>query len=540
MPHFAVRTDKTLSNIEIQETDVYKIFSQIKETKSQGPDNLHPKYIKETAQELTKAAVHIFRKSIEEGKLPQDWKIANITPIHKKGAKHNVSNYRPISLTSIMCKSLEKIIRDQIMSYMESNNLFTEHQHGFRSGHSCVTQLIEVIDNWTEELDKHNSVDTIYLDFQKAFDKVPHRRLLHKLKSYGICGSLYNWLEDFLNNRKQRVVLNDTHSDWGDVTSGIPQGSVLGPILFLIYINDLPDVVHNIAKLFADDTKLYSVVNNSNQQFTLQEDINKLTDWSNEWLLKFNIDKCKHLHLGRQTNYTYTMAGKEITKINNEKDLGIIIDNELKFQTHICTQVKKANQILGLIKRSFSYLDEEMFLTLYKSLVRPHLEYGSNIWSVIYKKEAISIENVQRRATKLLTNLKDLSYCDRLKHLGLPTLEYRRLRSDMVETYKIMNNLDHVNKEKIFPLNTNITRGHNKRIYKKYSRTNVRKFSFTQRVVETWNSLPANVVEAKSVNIFKNKLNAHWKGFYQKFVPSCYGPEATRNSVRKQNGSEEA
>ncbi|KAK3089449.1 hypothetical protein FSP39_003702 [Pinctada imbricata] len=472
---------------------------------------------------------------MQEGKLPEEWKSANITPIHKKGAKHDVANYRPISLTSILCKTLEKIIGDELMDYMETNNLFTKHQHGFRSGHSCVTQLIEVIDDWTRELDNQNPVDAIYLDFQKAFDKVPHKRLLHKLKGYGINGSLYSWLEDFLSNRKQRVVLNDVESKWAGVTSGIPQGSVLGPILFLIYINDLPDVVHNIVKLFADDTKLYSVVNNINDQTSLQSDINNLLRWSDTWLLSFNADKCKHLHLGGQTNIRYKMGDKEITSTNHEKDLGVIVDNELKFQLHISTQVKKANQIVGLIKRSFSYIDEEMFLVLFKSLVRPHLEYGSNIWSVIYKKDSIAIENVQRRATKLLDNIKNLSYSERLKHLGLPSLEYRRLRADMIETFRILNNIDKVDQAKLFPLNTNPTRGHEKKIFKRHNRTNIRKFCFTHRVVDTWNSLPASVVDAKNVNSFKNKLNAHWKGFYLKFNPNCYEPEAVRIVT---NGSE--
>ena len=159
----------------------------------------------------------------------------------------------------------------------------------------------------------------------------------------------------------QRVVINDAESKWAGVTSGIPQGSVLGPILFLIYINDLPDVVHNIVKLFADDTKLYSVVKNMNDQISLQSDINNLLEWSDTWLLSFNTDKCKYLRIGGQTDTRYKMGDKEITFTNQEKDLGILVDNELKFQLHINTQVKKANQIVGLIKRSFSYLDEEMF-----------------------------------------------------------------------------------------------------------------------------------------------------------------------------------
>ena len=170
---------------------------------------------------------------MDEGTLPNDWKKANVTPLHKKGPKHKVSNYRPISLTSILCKTMERIVRDAIMEHMESNNLFTKHQHGFRKGHSCVTQLIEVIEEWTKELDSHNNIDAIYLDFQKAFDTVPHKRLITKLHGYGIRGKLLSWIENFLTDRKQRVILNGKESDWTDVSSGIPQESVLGPTLFI-------------------------------------------------------------------------------------------------------------------------------------------------------------------------------------------------------------------------------------------------------------------------------------------------------------------
>ena len=279
MPAFRERTDTKLDNINVDENAVEKLLRQVKETKSHGPDGIHPKFIKETSKSLSKPVSILFKKSLEEGHLPTAWKEANITPIHKKGPKHQVGNYRPISLTSILCKILERLIRDEIMDHMES--LFTKHQHGFRKGHSCVTQLIEVIEDWTNELDQHNKVDAIYLDFQKAFDTVPHKRLLRKLQGYGISGSLLRWLESFLVGRKQKVVLNGEESDWTNVTSGIPQGSVLGPILFLIYINDLPDVVNNIVKLFADDTKIYAKVNTKEQEENLQSDIDNLMEWSN-------------------------------------------------------------------------------------------------------------------------------------------------------------------------------------------------------------------------------------------------------------------
>ena len=381
--------------------------------------------------------------------------------------------------------------------------------------------------SYGEHLDNHNYVDAIYLDFQKAFDNVPHHRLFTKLKGYGISGNILEWIKNFLSERKQKVVLNGSNSKWTDVTSGIPQRSVLGPILFTIYINDLSDVVQNVAKLFADDIKLYAAVNNTNDVIKLQGDIDILMQWSKDWLLTFNKSKCKHIHFGPPNNDKYQMGGDIITQSTEEKNLGITIDEKFKFQIHINNQAKKANKRLGMIKRSFTYMDKNMFTTLYKCIVRPHLEYGSNIWSVMYKKEAIQIENVQRRATKLVKNIQHLSYSDRSRNLGLPSLQYRRLRSDMVETFRIINNIDKVYSNTIFPKNENTTRGHKHKIYKRQCRTNIRKYIFSQRVVDIWNSLPAKVIESNTVNGFKNQLNLHWKDLEIKFKPDIYKPEVT-------------
>ena len=221
VPAFENRTNSSLEEVQIDTPTIIKLLGMVKETKSQGPDDIHPKFIKETSKELAKPVSIVFRRSLDEGKLPENWKIANVTPIHKKGPKHQVGNYKPISLTSILCKILERIIPDCLVDHMETNNLFTIHQHGFRKGRSCVTQLIEVMEDWTNELDNHNSIDTIYLDFQKAFDTVPHQRLLRKLKGYGISGKVYKWIESFLMGRKQRVVLNGEESSLTPVTSGI-------------------------------------------------------------------------------------------------------------------------------------------------------------------------------------------------------------------------------------------------------------------------------------------------------------------------------
>ena len=534
IPEFVDRNRNcSIDTVDISEEQVEKLLSKLNVKKTQGTDNLHPKLLAESSKSIAQACSIIFRLSLSEGKLPSCWKEANVTAIHKKGDRSNPSNYRPISLTSVVCKTMEKIVRNELIEYMENNNLFSVHQHGFRSGRSCVTQLIEVIEKWTEETDNRNSVDVIYLDFQKAFDTVPHQRLLKKLAAYGIHGHLYSWIEDFLKERKQKVVLNGEESSWATVSSGIPQGSVLGPTLFLIYINDLPEVVDSVIKLFADDTKLYNRVNTVTDMEYLQKDLDNLVKWSADRQLRFNSSKCHHLHIGRETGFIYTMEEDgsrrtTVSEVKQEKDLGVLIDKDLKFQHHIAESVKKANRKLGLIRRSFSCLDKEIFTNLYKSIVRPNLEYGCTIWSVIYKKEAITLENVQRRATKLVSSIRHLTYSERLRALGIPTLQYRRLRADMIEVFKIFSGIDIIDRD-IFPAPTSyITRGHSRKIQKKHSRTNIRKYSFSQRVVSAWNSLPEDVVTAKTLNAFKNKLNSHWKNMSVKFVPDCYEPEPLR------------
>jgi hypothetical protein len=522
------RTNTEMDTITVDEETVMHKLNKLNTSKSPGPDNLHPMLIFHLREQLALPLSLIFTKSLEEHKLPAQWKEANVTAIFKKGNRKQAGNYRPISLTSILCKIFESILRDNIVNYMETNKLFTEFQHGFRKGHSCVTQLLEIIDSWNDLLEQGNNVDVIYLDFQKAFDTVPHRRLLGKMRSYGICQQVLGWVESFLAGRRQRVTLGKTQSNWQDVISGVPQGSGLGPVLFLIFINDLPEVVHNLIKLFADDTKIYAVANNENQRQDLQEDLAELCKWSDRWKLKFNASKCKIMHFGCNNNqYKYYMsserqANTQIEIIKEEKDLGVIFDPSLKFSAHIAKCAAKANSMLGLINRTFSFIDKEMFLTLYKTLVRPHMEYASSVWYPWLKKDIKILERVQKRATKIMDSIKHLSYSDRLRTLGLPTLEYRRKRFDMIQVYKILNNIDHIeNSENLLKLvDISKTRGHTLKLHKKICRTERRKNTFFFRVIDIWNSLSDEVVRSKTLNEFKTSLNNQWKNDPSKFTPS--------------------
>ena len=249
-----------LCSVEITASQVRKKLKKLKKTKSAGPDGFHPRILLECTESITTPLTMIFQKSMHEMQLPAKWKQGHVTPIHKKGKKTSPGNYRPISLTSVVGKIMESLVRDAIVEHMMKNGLFSDDQHGFVPGRSCMTQLITCIDRWTELLDNGDPLDVIYLDFKKAFDSVPHQRLLQKLEAYGITGKLHQWLSDFLIGRQQRVVIGQDSSEWTTVKSGIPQGSVLGPVLFVIFINDLPNAINSAVKIFADDTKIYRPV----------------------------------------------------------------------------------------------------------------------------------------------------------------------------------------------------------------------------------------------------------------------------------------
>ena len=338
----------------------------------------------------------------------------------------------------------------------------------------------------------------------------PHRRLLLKLQSYGLKNNIFCWIKDFLHGRVQRVKVGASFSSDANVLSGIPQGSILGPLLFNIYINDLPNNINSHIKIFADDTKIF---NSSHNSKLLQKDINSLLEWSDIWQLKFNFAKCKVLHcgLGNENKEYFFNTDTSNVKINScseEKDLGVIFDDKLLFDKHINKCISKANQVLGVIKRSFESKDASLILKLYKSMVRPHLEYANNIWSPHLKRQSVSIERTQRRATKIISKLQNLPYETRLKKLSLPSLKFRRLRGDLIQAFKIFNGLDNIPINSIFKLchNTN-TRNSLFKIFVTHAYTNKKKYSFNNRVAKYWNNLSPSTKTAKNTNNFKDSLD---------------------------------
>ena len=524
VPVLGKKTEAILSCTQVTYEMVRKKILKLNVNKSCGPDEMHPRVLIELVDHITKPLALLLNKTMDDGCIPEDWKMAYVSPIFKKGARNKAENYRPISLTSIVCKLIESFIKESIMDHMRAGNLLSSKQYGFTNGRSTTTQLLSYLDKCIETIVAGGVVDAIYFDFAKAFDSVPHQRLLGKLTSYGINGKILKWIRTFLSDRCQIVKVNGMKSDPASVLSGIPQGSVLGPVLFIIYINDLPEVVKSDTYLFADDTKILRQITTKEDALQLQSDINSLELWSQKWLLTFHPQKCSVLTLGRFQNIThtqrYTLHQQELEHVFEQRDLGVILDADLKFAEHISAKIKKANTLIGLIRRSFSYLDGPLFKKLFTTFVRPHLEYSQAIWAPHLKRYVNMLENVQRRATKLVDGFHRLDYSERLKRLNLPSLAYRRARGDMIEIFKHFHTYDKLTLSENFKPRNRLSRKHNYQLVWKAPKDGVRGLqsnSFYFRTVKTWNELPREVVHAGNIDVFKIKLDDAWKSLPIKF-----------------------
>lgn len=408
---------------------------------------------------------------------------------------------------------MEHFIKKAVVGHLQTNNLVVASQHGFVSGKSCESQLLSSIEVWTELIESNNPVDVMYLDFKKAFDAVPHQRLLSKMEAYGLGQQTVDWLKSFLTNRRQRVVVNSETSEWTATTSGIPQGSILGPLCFILFINDLPQCVRSNILLFADDAKLFGPVSNPAQCASLQSDLNSIMTWTQTWQLPLNLQKCSVLHLGyRNPRSRYHLGQNELVQTEHERDLGIIMDEKLKFHDQSSQVIKKANRILAIIKRSFSFIDKKIFRKLYKALVRPIIEYGNVIWGPWYTGDQEKIEKIQRRATKLVKDIKHLPYQDRMKQLNIPSLSFRRKRGDLIVIFKMVHGLmktDGIIKPGTRRQNT---RGHCYKLLKQQAVRRERRCHITVRAVNAWNNLPEDIVTSSNLKTFKTKLDKYLIG----------------------------
>ena len=521
----------SLESVNINITNVTEKLCVLDSDSSMGPDGLHPMLLK-SCPALAYPIYKIFASSLQTGTLPHQWKLSEIVPLFKRGSRSDPLNYRPISLTSVCCKTLERIVVEHMYHYLEENHILSEDQYGFRRGRTVDDQLLLTYDFVTSEVDKGNVVDVVLFDFSKAFDVVNHAILLDKLKNLGISGTLLSWIASFLQDRTMYVSVSGSASSPRAVLSGVPQGSVLGPLLFLVYVNHLPSSIRQNCKIFADDLKIYlkicpsSPMSLATGASSCQHDIDNIYSVATSWGLDLNREKCVVLRFHRGAVAWqeigalahYTLTDQTISMVTSHKDLGVTIDSSLRFHLHIRSIVNKASGLSTNLLRSTLCRSPDFMISLYKTHIRPLLEYSSCVWNTGYIGDLRMLESVQRKWTKHIDGLGELPYSERLQVLGLYSVQGRLLRADIIKYWKIFHNESSIIPDQIFNLAPPyITRGHRFKILHSFSSLEARRRFFSIRCVGLWNSIPDEIVSLNSVHAFKSALHTFLGHLLYKF-----------------------
>ena len=554
---FTQSDENDLTDIVITEEAVIAAINTLKPYSAPGPDEFPATLLKRCSNELAIPLSILYSNMMDTGIVPEELKTAHVAPIYKKGPRSLPKNYRPVALTSHLVKILEKVIAKQLSNYLEDNNKLNPAQHGFRPGRSCLSQLLAHQNSIISSLEKAFNIDVIYIDYSKAFDTVDHGILLHKMKNLGISGKLGIWISNFLQNRVQKVVVDGYKSEPSPVVSGVPQGSVLGPTLFNIHLVDIgEDVQNSIVSSFADDTRIHKEIKTLQDARDLQNDLNKVYRWTEESNMGLNGDKFEHMRYGNSGNETINAAyrthdGQIIVEKSSVKDLGVKLTNNAKFEEHIVDIVKKTRCKLAWILRTFTSRDEKTLMTLYKSLVRPNLEYCCQLWNPWVLKDINLIESIQRTLTYRIPNLRGLNYWERLEKLDLFSLERRRERYLIIHTWKILNkkaiNIDTPNGEgiKYKPSSLNSRNGRHCYIHpltptSSASIKQVKDNSFICRGPRLFNCLPKRIRnnEYTETDQFKRELDRYLRTVPDQPKLPGYPITAPSNSlmIRSSNG----
>ena len=393
---------------------------------------------------------------------------------------------------------MERIITNKILNHLYLNNILCSAQHGFLRRRSTSTNLLECFNDWTVSVQSRQQVAIVYIDFAKAFDVVSHEKLFARLYAYGVRGAVLLWIKNFFSSRTHQTKVGSFLSDTAALISGVVQGSGIGPLMFLVYINELAIILDRYGikvKLFADDVKLYLQIVNDVHVLQLQQAVDALVAWAKEWQLSISVNKCCVLNVGKVTYDTYfSIDGIALPIVDSVRDLGVTVSRDLSPSLHINNIVAKAHKRTAAIYRAFRSRNVDLLIRAHLTYVRPLVEHDSVIWSPYTVKDIDAIEAVQRRFTKRLLNFSALPYAERLKRLSLPSLELRRLHTDLIYCYKILFGFIDVPADGFFenaPLS--ITRGHNFKLYKNRTTATVRAKFFSERIVSVWNNLPGSV-----------------------------------------------
>ena len=525
LPTFNYKTDQRLSDIDVSPAEISDIISKLDVSKSHGHDNISVHMIKLCGDGLIVPLKIVFDSILSSCIFPDQWKKAHVTPVHKKDNKQIITNYRPISLLPIFSKMFEKILFKNMYSYLTRNNLISQHQSGFRPGDSCTNQLLLLVNDIHAAFNDENCLEirSVYLDMSKAFDKVWHEGLIFKLKQNGINGKLLKLLTNYLCKRKQRVVINGSESDWDYIKSGVPQGSVLGPLLFLVYVNDLEQDIISSIRFFADDTSIFSVVNDPvTTAENLNHDLHMISKWANQWKMCFNPDPTKPAeevifsNKRIKTNHPPLFFDNNLVKqVESHKHLGLILDSKLTFNKHINEKVSIARKWIGIIKQLSQYLPITSLDQIYKMHIRPHFDYCDAIFHVPSSLNNFNLslnysmgilERTQYQAALAITGAWKGTNRDKIyEELGWETLDSRRQCHRLIMFYKIINNFTPNYLKVPIPIR-NRSSSRISRIPTLHCRTNKYINSFYPNSITCWNNLDPDIKSSVSISLFKKKI----------------------------------
>lgn len=499
-----------LDHVTVAQSEVMSSIDKLKGNSSAGPDGFPPAMYKHLKECLSGPLTTLYNQFLSVGYVPSEWHTAHIVPVHKKGVTGDVGNYRPISLTCVTSKILERIVVNRILEHLNSNDILHPAQHGFVKQRSTCTNLLESLNDWTLSVQTKQQITVVYIDFSKAFDVVSHNKLFARLYSYGIRGTVLLWIKNFLSGRTHQTKVGSAMSDIAQLLSGVVQGSGVGPCMFLIYINELIVELAKYGitvKAFADDVKMYVQIIDDLDVRQLQLAVDVLCGWAKTWQLSISVNKCCVLNIGRQArDVTVSIDGDALPIVDTARDLGVVVTKDLSSSAHVNDVVSRAHKRAAAILRTFVSQDVNLLMRAFITYVRPIVEYNSVVWSPSSAHDIDAVERVQRRFTKRLPGLKNMSYDQRMKILQLPSLELRRKHADLFWCYKIVFGLVLVQFDKLFVMSPNtVTRGHKYKLFKRHSNVCIRSQFFTERVLNTWNNLPSQV-DFSSFSRFKRSV----------------------------------
>jgi hypothetical protein len=508
-----------IDNITITPSDVRDILKSLPLGKASGPDGINGRILRECASELSQPLCDLFNYSLMTCCVPSSWKHANVCAVFKKGDPSFPNNYRPISLLNIIEKVFERIIFKSIFNFYRETGFFTPFQSGFLPGDSTVNQLTFLYNSFCKALDNGLEVRVVFFDISKAFDKVWHRGLIFKLEKSGIRGNILKWFTNYLSDRSQKVVIPGTNSDDSLIFAGVPQGSILGPLLFLVYINDIVTEIGSVINLFADDTSLYMIVNNPNDTaLQLQEDIDRISQWANTWLVKFNPAKSESLTISRKINKphhpTLFMLQAPIQTVQEHKHLGMFFSSDGSWHSHITYIKEKAWTRIHIMRRLKYTLNRKSLEIIYISFIRPVLEYSDVVWDNCCQYEKDELDKIQLEAARIVTGCTKLvSTNELLQEIGWEKLSERRRKHKLILFFKMIHNLTPAYLSSLVPASIGHNTSYNLRnandLQTPFSRTVLYAKSFLPSVINDWNSLPEEARHIHSLNNFKKFLNTN-------------------------------